>query len=75
MRLGASASWSFIAASGRGARLRDELPAVLGKLKAEGKRIAVYGASSKGSALLNYFRQGRETFAPVVAALPAVASL
>jgi FlaA1/EpsC-like NDP-sugar epimerase len=55
--------------------LRDELPAVLGKLKAEGKRIAVYGASSKGSALLNYFRQGRETFAPVVAALPAVASL
>lgn len=44
------------------ARLRDELLALLGKLKAEGKRIAVYGASAKGSTLLNYFRLGRETF-------------
>lgn len=48
------------------ARLRDELLALLGKLKAEGKRIAVYGASAKGSTLLNYFRLGRETLDFVV---------
>ena len=41
--------------------LRRELLALLGGLKAQGKRIAVYGASAKGSTLLNYFRLGRET--------------
>jgi hypothetical protein len=48
------------------ARLRDELLTLLGGLKAEGKRIAVYGASAKGSTLLNYFRLGRETLDFVV---------
>lgn len=48
------------------ARLRDELLAILKGLKAEGKRIAVYGASAKGSTLLNYFRLGRETLDFVV---------
>ncbi|HEV2802869.1 MAG TPA: class I SAM-dependent methyltransferase [Pyrinomonadaceae bacterium] len=43
------------------ARLREELLALLARLKAEGKRIAVYGASAKGSTLLNYFGLGRET--------------
>lgn len=43
------------------ARLREELLALLGGLKREGKRIAVYGASAKGSTLLNYFGLGRET--------------
>jgi SAM-dependent methyltransferase len=47
-------------------RLRRELLALLGKLKAEGKRIAVYGASAKGSTLLNYFGIGRETLDFVV---------
>jgi hypothetical protein len=42
-------------------RLRDELRALLARLKAEGKRIAVYGASAKGSTLLNYFSIGAET--------------
>lgn len=41
--------------------LREELRALLGGLKAEGKRVAVYGASAKGSTLLNYFGIGRET--------------
>jgi hypothetical protein len=42
-------------------QLRDELRALLARLKAEGKRIAVYGASAKGSTLLNYFGIGAET--------------
>jgi SAM-dependent methyltransferase len=48
------------------ARLREELLALLTGLKAEGKRIAVYGASAKGSTLLNYFGLGRETLDYVV---------
>jgi hypothetical protein len=47
-------------------QLRDELIALLRKLKAEDKRIAVYGASAKGSTLLNYCRLGNETLDYVV---------
>ncbi|HEX7334863.1 MAG TPA: class I SAM-dependent methyltransferase [Pyrinomonadaceae bacterium] len=39
-------------------RLRVELVDMLSRLKAEGKRIAVYGASAKGSTLMNYFGLG-----------------
>ncbi|HEX8557334.1 MAG TPA: class I SAM-dependent methyltransferase [Pyrinomonadaceae bacterium] len=39
-------------------RLRQDLVSLLRRLKAEGKRVAVYGASAKGSTLLNYFRLG-----------------
>jgi SAM-dependent methyltransferase len=46
--------------------LRAELVALLRKLKQEGKRIAVYGASAKGSTLLNYFGIGSETLDYVV---------
>jgi SAM-dependent methyltransferase len=42
-------------------KLRENLTALLRDLKAQGKRIAVYGASAKGSTLLNYFSIGRET--------------
>jgi len=42
-------------------RLRTELLTLLKTLKSEGHRIAVYGASAKGSTLLNYFGIGRET--------------
>lgn len=35
--------------------LRKDLLALLGRLKGEGKRVAAYGASAKGSTLLNYF--------------------
>jgi len=41
--------------------LRTDLLALLRELKQQGKRIAAYGASAKGSTLLNYFGIGRET--------------
>lgn len=40
--------------------LRRELVSLLDRLKADGKSIAVYGASAKGSTLLNYFEIGPE---------------
>ena len=42
-------------------RLRTELRSLLRDLKAAGARIAAYGASAKGSTLLNYTGIGRET--------------
>jgi SAM-dependent methyltransferase len=39
-------------------RLKSELTGMLSALRAEGKRIAAYGASAKGSTLLNYFGIG-----------------
>ena len=47
--------------SQRVAALGDEVRAMLGRLRAAGKRIAVYGASAKGSTLQNYLGIGRET--------------
>ena len=41
--------------------LKSSLVNQLSRLKAEGKRLAAYGASAKGSTLLNYFGIGRET--------------
>jgi hypothetical protein len=41
-------------------QLRSELTALLRRLKQEGRRIAVYGASAKGSTLLNCFGLGAE---------------
>lgn len=46
--------------------LREQLLGLLHELKEEGSRIAVYGASAKGSTLLNYFGIGRETIDYVV---------
>ena len=40
--------------------LRLELMTLLRRLKSEGRRIAVYGASAKGSTLLNYFKIGSD---------------
>jgi hypothetical protein len=40
--------------------LRTELVGLLDTLKDAGKRIAVYGASAKGSTLMNYFGIGSE---------------
>lgn len=48
------------------ARLRHDLRALLGDLKVKGAQIAVYGASAKGSTLLNYFGIGPETLDFVV---------
>ncbi|HEV2834296.1 MAG TPA: class I SAM-dependent methyltransferase [Pyrinomonadaceae bacterium] len=55
--------------SGFGSRveqLRREVVTLLRELKAQDKRIAVYGASAKGSTLLNYCGVGRETLDYVV---------
>lgn len=52
--------------AGRVEQLRADLLALLGELKADGRRIAAYGASAKGSTLLNYFGVGRETLEFVV---------
>ena len=42
-------------------RLRQDLVALLGDLKSQGKRIAAYGASAKGTTLLSFVGVGRET--------------
>lgn len=47
-------------------RLREKLLSQLDSLKAQGKRIAAYGASAKGSTLLNYFGIGPGTLDFVV---------
>jgi SAM-dependent methyltransferase len=47
-------------------KLKAELVALLTKLKQQGKRIAVYGASAKGSTLLNYFNIGSDMLDYVV---------
>lgn len=47
-------------------RLREDLLSLLRELKAQDKDIAVYGASAKGSTLLNYFGIGKETLDFVV---------
>ena len=48
------------------ATLRRTLVSLLQRLKSENQRIAVYGASAKGSTLLNYFGIGAETLDYVV---------
>ncbi|MBA3831420.1 MAG: class I SAM-dependent methyltransferase [Chthoniobacterales bacterium] len=42
-------------------RIRGQLRTVLGELKSEGLSVAAYGASAKGSTLLNYAGIGAET--------------
>jgi len=46
--------------------LKRELIALLKQIKAEGKRIAVYGASAKSATLLNYFAIGSDMLDYVV---------
>ncbi len=42
-------------------KIKEDLLALLGRLKSEGNRIAAYGAAAKGSTLLNVFGIGTET--------------
>lgn len=46
--------------------LRQKLTTLLSQLKADNKRIAVYGASAKGSTLLNFFGIGKDQIDYVV---------
>ncbi|MFC6487616.1 class I SAM-dependent methyltransferase [Nitratireductor sp. GCM10026969] len=52
---------SYRAFSGRIAEIREDLTAMLAELKAEGLKLAGYGAPAKGNTLLNYFGIGPET--------------
>lgn len=52
-------------------KLRANLLALLKKLKREGARIAVYGASAKSTTLLNYFGINKEILGYVVDRSPA----
>ena len=52
--------------SSRVLALKTELRSTLEQLRAEGKRIAAYGASAKGSTLLNFFGIGRRLIEYVV---------
>jgi len=58
---GADRADCYLALAKRVRVLRDSLRGLLGRLKGEGKRLAAYGASAKGSTLLNYCGIGRET--------------
>lgn len=70
--LAEEASWGvgttgpYRAFAERVGEIRRSLRDLLGRLKAEGKRIAAYGASAKGSTLLNYCGIGPETLDFVV---------
>ena len=46
--------------------VRERLTGLIGGLKAEGKRIAAYGAAAKGTTLLAYCGLGRDTIDYVV---------
>jgi SAM-dependent methyltransferase len=47
-------------------KLKTDLVTFLHRVKAQGQRVAAYGASAKGATLLNYFGIGRETLEFVV---------
>ncbi|MEO6527713.1 MAG: class I SAM-dependent methyltransferase [Gemmatimonadaceae bacterium] len=49
---------TYVAHAKRVERIREELMELLHRLKAEGKRLAGYGAPAKGSTLLNYYGIG-----------------
>ena len=58
--------WFYEGFATRVARLRYDLNSLLAGLKEEGRRIVGYGASAKGSTLMNYLGIGRETLDFVV---------
>ena len=58
--LGREPPGAYRAFAARVGGLKEELVALLAKLKAEGKSIAAYGAAAKGSTLLNHFGIGAD---------------
>ena len=63
---GVTEASTYVALGPQVERLRLELKTLLQEKKSNGDRIAVYGASAKGSTLLNYFDLGKETLDFVV---------
>lgn len=57
-RLGVSTPEFYRDFADRVARLKEDVVRLIGTLRASGKRIAAYGASAKGTTLLNYFGIG-----------------
>lgn len=55
-KLGVSTPGYYRAFAGKVERLRTDLLALLADLRAQGKSIAAYGASAKGSTLLNFLQ-------------------
>lgn len=71
MLLAEEAEWvddavSYASFGTRVENLRKDLVGLLDRLKSENKRIAVYGASAKGSTLLNFFGIGKDQIDYVV---------
>jgi hypothetical protein len=62
-RLGMTHAPFYLSFADRIERLKVELVALLRDLRASGKTIAAYGASAKGSTLLNYFGIGANEIA------------
>jgi SAM-dependent methyltransferase len=60
-RLGLASPDYYAAFTRQAGAIKSALVRLLGKLKQEGKTIAAYGASAKGSTLLNFFGLGRDT--------------
>lgn len=58
---GVSRAPFYLTVAARIEKLRNDLVTLLTKLKSEGRRIAVYGASAQGSTFLNYCQIGHET--------------
>ncbi len=52
---------TYTAFAARVERLRDNLTALIGRLKAEDRWLAAYGAPAKGNTLLNFCKIGRES--------------
>jgi SAM-dependent methyltransferase len=65
-RWGVDQAASYLAFGDKVRQLRNELRRVLTELKSQRKRIAVYGASAKGSTLLNYCGIGKDVLEYVV---------
>ncbi len=65
-RIGLTRAAYYTRFGDRVAGLKDDLKALLARLKAEGRSIAAYGASAKGATLLNTFGIGGETIDYVV---------
>jgi SAM-dependent methyltransferase len=60
-RWGVSTPQPYLAFQGNVERLRQQLTNMLAEFKRQGRRLAAYGASAKGSTLLSYFKIGSET--------------